>query len=77
MKLRLYKVKGTQTREEPACKHSQAMSVLSLTRPASPQGSMFPYDQCSPFCATWPQGQSSCPQEALPELSFAQTFSRG
>lgn len=42
-----------------------------------PQGSTFPYDQCSPFYATWPQGQSLCPQEALSELSFAQIFSRG
>lgn len=43
-KLRLNKVKATQSQEEPIRKHSQAKSVLSLTRPASPQGSMFPYD---------------------------------
>lgn len=41
-KLRLNKVKATQSQEEPVRKHSQAKSVLSLTRPASPQGSMFP-----------------------------------
>ena len=68
MKLRLYKVKGTQSREEPACKHSQATSVLSLTQPASPRGACSLTTSVHPSVPHGPRARAHAPRRLF--LSF-------
>ena len=69
MKLRLYKVKGTQSREEPACKHSQATSVLSLTQPASPRGACSLTTSVHPSVPHGPRARAHAPAASPPNTA--------
>lgn len=74
MKLRLYKVKATQSQEEPIHKHSQATSVLSLTRPASPRGARFLMTSVHPSMPHGPRARAYAPRRlflSFPLLKFS------